>query len=194
MSIVEEVTAREWFEGSEEEFNIWVRSIDSKYPKHDLQRFRFTFYTNWFNVIAYWIHEYILKSRDKIREEIEKQLEELNLEPTSVVVDVESEGWNRRFKIEVEARKKRILYLGAPTLLRIITILPRVVSVVIRALVIVLATILAILGVTLAISFIRGFVEVVAWIAREAERLGNIVALALLALAGYVIYREVRRK
>jgi hypothetical protein len=60
--------------------------------------------------------------------------------------------------------------------------------------VVVLATILAILGITLVISFIQGFVEVVTWIAREAERLGNIVALALLALAGYVIYREVRRK
>jgi hypothetical protein len=194
VSIVEEVTVREWFEGSEEEFNRWVRSIDSKYPKHDLQRFRFTFYTNWFNVVAYWIHEYILKSREKIKNEIEKQLEELKLEPVSVIVDVESEGWNRRFRIEVEARKKRVLTLGAPMLLRIITILPRVVSIVLRALMIVLATIIAILGITLIISFIQGFVEIITWIAREAERLGNIVALALLALAGYVIYREVRRK
>jgi hypothetical protein len=107
VSIVEEITVREWFEGSEEEFNRWVREIDSKYPKHDMLRFRFTFYTNWFNVVAYWIHEYILKSREKIKNEIEKQLEELKLEPVSVKVDVESEGWNRRFRIEVEARKRK---------------------------------------------------------------------------------------
>ena len=194
MSIVEEITIKEWFEGSEEEFNRWVRDIDRKYTEHDLLRFRFTFYTNWFNVVAYWIHEYILKSREKIKNEIEKQLEELKLEPTLIKVDVESEGWNRRFKIEVEARKKRVLALGAPVLLRVITVLPRVVSIVLRALVVVLATIIAILGITLVISFIQGFVEVVTWIAREAERLGNIVALALLALAGYVIYKEVSRR
>jgi cbb3-type cytochrome oxidase subunit 3 len=188
----QEVKVREYFDGSREEFEEWIELVESKYADHDVQSFQFTFWTNWFNIVSYAVHEYLLKSRDKIVKEILEKLEEEGFE-ANVNVTVEADGWNRRYRIDVEARKKKVYYLGLPIVVRIIQILPRLLKIVIEALIVVLAVI----GISIAIKIIHGFIDIIYKVVEEARRVayttGNWLAVLILLALAYIIYRKVRR-
>lgn len=188
----QEVKVREYFDGNKDEFEKWIEEIDVKYAVHDVKRFQFTFWTNWFNIVSYAVHEYLLKSKDRIVKEIMEKLEEEGFE-SNVNVTVEADGWYRRYRIDVEARKKKVLYLGLPILVRIIQILPRLLQIIIEALIVVLAVI----GLTIAIEIIHGFVDIIVKVVETAREIAyqtgrGLAILILLALA-YTVYREVRR-
>jgi SOS response regulatory protein OraA/RecX len=188
----QEIKVRAYFDGTKEEFEEWIESIESKYADHDVVSFQFTFYTNWFSIASYAIHEYILKTRDRIKKEIYEKLEEEGFEP-NVNVYVESDGWYRRYRIDVYAEKKKVLYLGLPIVVRIIQILPRLLQIIANALIVVLAVI----GLTVAIEIIHGFVDIIVKVVETAREVAyqtgrGLAILVLLALA-YLIYREVRR-
>ena len=190
--VVREIKVRAYFDGDVEEFESWIEELDSKYADHDVQLFQFTFWTNWFNIASYAIHEYLLKTRERIKREIFEKLEEEGFEP-NVNVMVESDGWYRRYRIDVEARKKKVLYLGLPMLIRVIQILPRLLQIVANALIVVLAVI----GLTIAIEIVHGFVDIiykVVEVTREiAYQTGRGLAILVLLVLGYIILREVRR-
>jgi cbb3-type cytochrome oxidase subunit 3 len=192
LSQVKEVSVRAYFQGSPEEFEEWIEQLESKYADHDVKLLYFTFYTNWFNIVSYAVHEYLLRTRDRIVREIMEKLEEEGFEP-SVNVYIESEGLNRRYVIYVEARKKRVLYLGLPIIVRIAQILPRLLQIVINA----LTAILVAIGIVVSIELIRGFVDITIKVVETAREVAyqtgrGLAILVLLALA-YIIYREVRR-
>jgi len=190
---VREIKVREYFDGSESEFQEWIEHIESKYADHDVVSFQFTFYTNWFNIASYAVHEYLLKTRERIKKEIFEKLEKEGFEP-NVNVTVEADGWYRRYRIDVYAEKKKVLYLGLPAIIvRVIQILPRLLKIIIEALIVVLA----IVGISIAIEIIRGFVDIIVKIVETAKEIAyqtgrGLAILVLLALA-YIIYREVRR-
>ena len=191
--MVREVKVREYFDGNREEFERWIEEIDAKYADHDVVSFHFTFYTNWFNVVSYAVHEYILKTRDRIVREIMEKLEEEGFE-SNVNVYVESDGWNRRYRIDVEARKKKVLHLGLPGILvRIIQILPRLLRIIIEALIVVLA----IVGISIAIEIIHGFVDIIVRVVEKAREVayttGNWLAVLILLALVYIAYRTVRK-
>jgi hypothetical protein len=179
---------REYFDGgSQAEFERWIREIDAKYSRHNVESFRFVFYTNWFNIVSYAIHERLLKSREKIVKEIKDWLDKEGFE-SSVNVFVEANRWNRRYKIDVYAIRKRRLELGLVAI-RIIQILPRLLRIIAGALV----AVLAVLGIAIAIEFIRGFVNIAVEVVGEARKAGNWLAVLILIALAYIIYREVRR-
>ena len=188
----QEIKVREYFDGSEEEFEEWIELVESKYADHDVERFQFTFWTNWFNIVSYAVHEYLLKSRDKIVKEIMEKLEEEGFEP-NVNITVEADGWNRRYRIDVEAKKKEKLYLGLPVIIRVIQILPRLLQIVLGALI----AVLAIIGITIAIEIIHGFVDIIYKVVEKTEEIayttGNWLAILILLALAYIIYREVRK-
>jgi hypothetical protein len=190
---VREVKVRSYFSGSREEFEEWIDRLESEYADHDVVSFQFTFYTNWFSIASYYVHEYLLRTREKIVKEIMEKLEEEGFEP-NVNITVEADGWNRRYRIDVYAEKKKVLYLGLPAIIvRVIQILPRLLQIVIDALIVVLAVI----GLTIAIEIIHGFVDIIVKVVETAREVAyqtgrGLAILALLALA-YLIYREVRR-
>jgi cbb3-type cytochrome oxidase subunit 3 len=189
----QEVKVREYFYGNKDKFEKWIEEIDAKYADHDVVSFHFTFYTNWFNIVSYAVHEYLLRSRDKIVKEIMEKLEEEGFEP-NVNVTVEADGWNRRYRIDVYAEKKKVLYLGLPAIIvRVIQILPRLLQIIIEALIVVLAVI----GITVAIEIVKGFVDIIYKVVETAREVAyqtgrGLAILVLLALA-YIVYREVRR-
>jgi hypothetical protein len=188
----QEIKVREYFDGTKEEFEKWIELVESKYADHDVQSFQFTFWTNWFNIVSYAVHEYILKTKDRIVKEIKDKLEEEGFE-SNVNVYVEQDGWNRRYRIDVEARKKKVLYLGLPIIVRVIQILPRLLQIVIEALIVVLAVI----GLTVAIEVIHGFLDIIYKVIKKTEEIayttGNWLAILVLLALAYIIYREVRR-
>lgn len=188
----QEIKVREYFDGTEEEFEEWIELVESKYADHDVQSFQFTFWTNWFNIASYAIHEYILKTRDRIKKEIYEKLEEEGFEP-NVNVYVESDGWYRRYRIDVYAEKKKVLYLGLSVIVRVIQILPRLLQIIAGALV----AVLAIIGITIVIEIIHGFVDIIYKVvetAREvAYQTGRGLAILILLALAYIMYREVRR-
>jgi hypothetical protein len=190
--VSQEIKVREYFDGTKEEFEEWIELVESKYADHDVQSFQFTFWTNWFNIVSYAVHEYLLKSRDKIVKEILEKLEEEGFE-ANVNVYIEADGWNRRYRIDVEARKKKVLYLGLPVLVRVIQILPRLLQIVLGALI----AVLAIIGITIAIEIIHGFVDIIYKVIEKTEKIayttGNWLAILILLALAYTIYREVRR-
>jgi cbb3-type cytochrome oxidase subunit 3 len=190
--VVRERKVRAYFDGSKEEFEEWIERLESEYADHDVVSFQFTFWTNWFNIASYAVHEYLLNTREKIKKEVWRKLEEEGFEP-NVNVTVEADGWNRRYRIDVEARKKKVLYLGLPFIVRIIQILPRLLRIIADALIVVLAVI----GLTIAIEIIHGFVDIVYKVvetAREvAYQTGRGLGILLLLALAYIIYREVRR-
>jgi hypothetical protein len=185
---------REYFDGgSRAEFERWIREIDAKYSRHNVESLRFVFYTNWFNIVSYAIHEHLLKSREKIVKEIKDWLDKEGFE-SSVNVFVEANRWNRRYKIDVYAIRKRRLELGLPVVaIRIIQILPRLLKAVIG----VLVAVLAVIGLTITIEFIRGFVNIAVEVVEEAREVayttGNWLAVLILLALAYIVYREVRR-
>ena len=186
---------REYFDGNKDEFEKWIEEIDAKYADHDVVSFHFTFYTNWFNIVSYAVHEYLLKSRDKIVKEITEKLDEEGFE-SNVNVTVEADGWYRRYRIDVEARRKKVLYLGLPglsILVRIIQILPRLLQIIIEVLIVVLA----IVGISIVIEIIRGFVDIIVRVVEKAREVayttGNLLGILVLLALAYIIYREVRR-
>jgi hypothetical protein len=186
---------REYFDGgSKEEFEDWIRRIDAKYGRHNVESIRFVFYTNWFNIVSYAIHEYLLKSREKIAKEIKDWLDKEGFE-SSVDVFVEANGWNRRYKIDVYAVRKKVLYLGLPVFIRIIQILPRL----LKAITGVLIAVLAVIGLTITIEFIRGFVNIavevveeVREVAYQAGQAGGGLAILILLILALIILRGVR--
>jgi hypothetical protein len=190
--VVREIKVRAYFSGSKEEFEEWIERLESNYADHDVVSFQFAFFTNWFNIVSYAVHEYLLKTRDKIVREIMEKLEEEGFEP-NVNVTVEADGWNRRYRIDVEAKKKKVLYLGLPLIVRIIQILPRLLQIVANALI----AVLAVIGLTVAIEVVRGFVDIivrVVEVAREvAYQTGRGLAILILLALAYILYREVRR-
>ena len=192
MQVVREIKVREYFDGSESEFQEWIEHIESKYADHDVVSFQFTFYTNWFNIASYAVHEYLLKSRDKIVKEVMEKLEEEGFE-SNVNVTVESDGWYRRYRIDVEARKKKVLHLGLSIIIRVIQILPRLLQIVLG----VLIAVLAVIGLTIAIEIINGFVDIVYKVVETAREVayttGNWLAILVLLTLAYIVYREVRR-
>jgi hypothetical protein len=164
--VSQEIKVREYFDGNKEEFEEWIELVESKYADHDVQSFQFTFWTNWFNIASYAIHEYILKTREKIKKEIFEKLEEEGFEP-NVNVTVEADGWYRRYRIDVYAEKKKVLYLGLPAIIvRVIQILPRLLQIVLGALI----AVLAIIGITIAIEIIHGFVDIIYKVMRRLRR------------------------
>jgi cbb3-type cytochrome oxidase subunit 3 len=190
--MVREIKVRAYFYGDREEFEEWIEELEARYADHDVVSFQFAFFTNWFNIASYAIHEYLLKTRNKIVKEIMEKLEEEGFEP-NVNVTVESDGWYRRYRIDVEAKKKKVLYLGLPIVVRIIQILPRLLQIITSALI----TVLAVIGLTVAIEVVRGFVDIivrVVEVAREvAYQTGRGLAILILLALAYIIYREVRR-
>ncbi len=187
---------REYFEGgSQAEFEDWIRKIEAKYGRHNVESLRFVFYTNWFNILVHGIHEYLLKSREKIVKEIKDWLDKEGFE-SSVDVFVEADGWNRRYKIDIYAIRKKTLQLGLPTVaIRIIQILPRLLKAVIG----ILIAILAVIGLTITIEFIRGFVNIgvevveeVREVAEVAYQAGGGLAIIILILLAVIILRWVR--
>jgi hypothetical protein len=189
---VREIKVRSYFVGTKEEFEAWMEQLESNYADHNVVGFHFTFYTNWFNVVSYAVHEYILKTRERIIKEIMEKLEEEGFE-SNVNVYIEKDGWNRRYRIDVDARKKEVLYLGLPIIIRVIKILPRLLQIVLGALI----TVLAVIGITITIELIRGFVDMivkVVEVTREvAYTTGNWLGILVLLALAYIIYREVRR-
>jgi cbb3-type cytochrome oxidase subunit 3 len=190
--VVREVEVRAYFSGSREEFEEWIERIESGYADHDVVSFQFTFWTNWFSIASYAIHEYILRTRDRIVKEIWEKLEEEDFEP-NVNVTVEKDGWKRRYRIDVYAQKKRKLYLGLPVIVRVIQILPTLLRIVLGALI----AVLAVIGISIAIEFVRGFVDMIVKIVEVTREVAyqtgrGLAVLILLALA-YIVYREVRR-
>ena len=190
--VVREIKVREYFDGSESEFQEWIERIESKYADHDVVSFQFTFYTNWFNIASYAVHEYLLKTRERIKKEIFEKLEKEGFEP-NVNVTVEADGWNRRYRIDVYAEKKKVLYLGLSIWIRVIQILPRLLQIIIGALI----AVLAVIGLTIAIETIHGFVDIIYKVVETAKEVAyqtgrGLAILVLLALA-YIVYREVRR-
>jgi hypothetical protein len=191
----QEVKVRAYFDGSKEEFEEWIEEIEARYADHDVELFQFAFWTNWFNIVSYAVHEYLLKTKDKIVKEIMEKLEEEGFEP-NVNVTVEADGWYRRYRIDVYAKKKKVLYLGLPILVRVIQILPRLLQIITNALI----AVLAVIGLTIAIEIIHGFVDIIVKVVektRETREIAyqtgrGLAVLVLLALA-YLIYREVRR-
>jgi hypothetical protein len=189
----QEVKVREYFDGTKEEFEEWIELVESKYADHDVQSFQFTFWTNWFNIVSYAVHEYLLKTREKIVKEIMEKLEEEGFE-ANVNVTVEADGWNRRYRIDVEARKKKVLYLGLPVIVRVIQILPRLLQIVLGALI----AVLAVIGISIAIEIIHGFVDIIYKVVEKTEKIaytttGNWLAILVLLALAYIVYREVRR-
>jgi hypothetical protein len=188
----QEIKVREYFDGTKEEFEKWIKLVESKYVDHDVQSFQFTFYTNWFNIASYAIHEHILKTREKIKKEIFEKLEKEGFEP-NVNVTVEADGWNRRYRIDLEARKKKVLYLGLPLIVRVLQILPRLLQIVLGALI----AVLAVIGISIAIEIIHGFVDIIYKVVEKTEKIayttGNWLAILVLLALAYIIYREVRR-
>jgi cbb3-type cytochrome oxidase subunit 3 len=191
----QEIKVREYFDGNKEEFERWVELVESKYADHDVERFLFTFWTNWFNIVSYAVHEYLLKTKDKIVKEILEKLEEEGFEP-NVNVTIEADGWYRRYRIDVEARKKKVLYLGLPIIVRVIQILPRLLQIIVEALIVVLAVI----GLTIAIEIIHGIVDIIVKVVEKtretreiAYQTGRGLAILILLALAYIIYREVRR-
>jgi hypothetical protein len=189
----QEIKVREYFDGSKEKFEEWIELVESKYADHDVQSFQFTFWTNWFNIISYAVHEYVLKTREKIVKEIMEKLEEEGFE-ANVNVTVEADGWNRRYRIDVEARKKKVLYLGLPVIVRVIQILPRLLQIVLGALI----AVLAVIGISIAIEIIHGFVDIIYKVVEKTEKIaytttGNWLAILVLLALAYIVYREVRR-
>jgi hypothetical protein len=189
----QEIKVREYFDGSKDEFEEWIELVESKYADHDVESFQFTFWTNWFNIVSYAVHEYLLKTKDRIVKEIKEKLEEEGFEP-NVNVYVESDGWYRRYRIDVYAEKKKVLYLGLPAIIvRVIQILPRLLQIIAGALI----AVLAIIGLTIAIEIIHGFVDIIVKVVEKAREVaykagGGLAILVLLVLA-YIILREVRR-
>jgi cbb3-type cytochrome oxidase subunit 3 len=188
----QEVKVRAYFDGSKEEFEEWIERIESNYADHDVVSFQFAFFTNWFNIVSYAVHEYILRTRDRIVKEIMEKLEEEGFE-SNVNVYVEQDGWNRRYRIDIYAEKKKVLYLGLPILMRVIQILPRLLQIVANALI----AVLAVIGLTIAIEIIHGFVDIIVKVvetAREvAYQTGRGLAILILLALAYILYREVRR-
>jgi len=183
---------REYFEGgSQADFEKWVKEIDAKYGRHNVETMRFVFYTKWFNIVSYTIHEYLLKSREKIVNEIRDWLDKEGFE-SSVEAFVEADGWNRRYKIDVYAVRKRRLELGLPVFIRIIHILPRL----LKAIISILIAVLAVIGLTITIEFIRGFVNIAVEVVGEARdvayQAGGGLAVLILLLLALIILREVR--
>jgi hypothetical protein len=186
---------REYFEGgSQAEFENWIREIDAKYGRHNVESLRFVFYTNWFNIVSYAIHEYLLNSREKISKEIKDWLDREGFE-SSVDVFVEADGWNRRYKIDVYAIRKKSLYLGLPVIVRIIQILPRLLKTMIG----ILIAVLAVIGLTITIEFIRGFVNIAVEVVEKAREVpevayqaGGGLAILILLILALIILRGVR--
>ena len=190
---VREIKVRAYFDGSREEFEEWIERLESEYANHDVVSFQFTFYTNWFNVVSYAVHEYILRTRERIVKEIMEKLEEEGFEP-NVNVTVEADGWYRRYRIDVYAEKKKVLYLGLPAIIvRVIQILPRLLKIIIEALIVVLA----IVGISIAIEIIRGFVDIIVRVVEKAGEVayttGNLLGILVLLALAYIVYRGVRR-
>jgi hypothetical protein len=121
-----------------------------------------------------------------------EKLEEEGFE-ANVNVTVEADGWNRRYRIDVEARKKKVLYLGLPLIVRVIQILPRLLQIVLGALI----AVLAVIGISIAIEIIHGFVDIIYKVVKTAREVayqtGNWLAILVLLALAYIIYREVRR-
>ncbi len=145
-----------------------------------------------FNIVSYAVHEYILRTRDKIKKEIWEKLEEEGLEP-NVNVTVEADGWYRRYRIDVYAEKKKVLYLGLPAIIvRVIQILPKLLQIIVNALIVVLAVI----GISIAIEIIYGFVDMIVRVVETTREIayqtGRGLGILLLLALAYIVYREVR--